>query len=139
MAGTFTASVENWSNKAKRNAVLIVRQSIQDTAEMMSERQPSVKVTGGTFEVGKVPVDTGELVNSQLARINGGTVGSGEVSYAAVVSGMELGDVVEAVFTAQNPRPIGYGTSKFAGRFYVREAVQRWQATVAKNADRLRD
>lgn len=140
MAGKFTASVKNWSEKAKRNAELVVRQSVQDVAEQMTRRQPSVKETGGSFEIGKVPVDTGELINSQVVRINGGVVGQGPVSYSAMVGQMDLGDAIEAVFTAQHARPIEYGvTGKFAGRFYVREAVQRWQEIVAKNAARLKD
>lgn len=139
MAGTFTASVKDWSEKAKRNADLVVKRSIQDTAELMTRRQPSIKETG-TYEEGKVPVDTGELINSQAVSINGGVAGQGDVSYAAIMQGMELGDTFQAVFTAPHARPIEYGvTGKFPGRFYVREAVQQWQNTVAKNAAKLKD
>lgn len=135
---TFTAEIKNWSDKALRNIDLVTKQATQDTLEQMSERQPSIKETG-TFEIGKVPVDTGALINSQIASINGAVVASGPVEYSAVILGMELGDTVEAVFTAEYARAIEYGTSKFPGRFFVRSAVQGWQGNVNAAAARFKD
>ena len=134
---TFSATVKGWSEKAKRNAGLVVKASAQEVFERATRRQPSVKETGGAFEVGKVPVDTGELINSFQARLNDLTQG-GAANYEGVILGMELGDTVSGVFTAKHARPIEYGvTGKFAGRFYVREAVQDWQTIVATQAARV--
>lgn len=139
MAQTFTASVRGWTKKAKQNAELVVRGSTQDVGELMTRRQASVKDTG-TYVEGRVPVDTGELINSQQVSINGGVIGSGDVSYAALVAGMDLGDVFQAVFTAEHARPMEYGvTGKFAGRFFVRNAVQQWPVIVEQNALQFRD
>jgi hypothetical protein len=128
------ANLGQWSEKVQRNLDLVVKGSIQDVGEIMTRRQPSIKETG-TFEVGKVPVDTGELINSQEGSLNGGVVAAGDIDYAALVAGMELGDTVQAVFTAPHARPMEYGVSgKFPGRFFVRNAVQNWQAIVHANA-----
>ncbi|MGI3168398.1 hypothetical protein ACRARG_04550 [Pseudooceanicola sp. C21-150M6] len=137
---TFAASVRGWTQKATENAEHIIRGATQDVGELMTRRQASVKDTGGTFQVGFVPVDTGELINSQQVSINGGVIGQGDVSYAALVAGMDLGDVFEAVFTALHARPQEYGvTGKFAGRFFVRNAVQQWSVIVAQNAAQFKD
>lgn len=137
--GKFTAQVRNWTEKAKRNAELVAKGSIQDVAELMTRRQPSVKDTGGAFEVGKVPVDEGTLINSQQVSLSGTVIGSGDVSHTALIAGMDLGDSYQAVFTADHARPMEYGFTTRAGtqvpgRFYVREAVQNWQAIVDANA-----
>ena len=135
----FTADVRNWTEKARRNAELVVRGSIADVGELMTRRQASVKDTGGSFREGFVPVDTGELISSQEVAINGGVVGQGVVSYEAVVGGMDLGDTVQAVFTAPHARFMEYGTGNIAGRFFVRNAVQQWQTIVDANAAQFRD
>lgn len=143
MATTFTAQVRGWTEKAKRNAELVVRGSVEDVGELMSRRQASVKETGGAFSVGFVPVDTGELINSQEVSIDGSPVhapGVAPPDYSAIVAGLELGDSVEAVFTAPHARPVEYGVSgRFAGRFFVRNAVQQWQVIVDQNAAQFRD
>jgi len=133
------ADLNLWSQKALRNMDLVVKGSVQDMGELMTRRQPSIEETG-TYQEGLVPVDTGELINSQEGSINGGVIAFGQIDYAAFVAGMEIGDVIQAVFTAEHARPIEYGvTGKFPGRFYVRNAVQNWQAVVAANAALLED
>ena len=137
---SFGAAVKGWSEKAKRNADLVVKDAIQTTALAMSQRQPSVKETDGFYEVGKVPVDQGELINSQQVSLNNSIVATGDVAYAALIYGMELGDMFEAVFTSEHARPIEYGvTGKFLGRYYVLSAVQEWDNTVAASAAKFKD
>lgn len=147
MALSFTASVRGWTDKAKRNADLVVKGSISDVGELMTRRQPSVKETGGSFKEGFVPVDKSELINSQQVEINGGVVASGDVDYSAAIANMEIGDAVRAVFTAPHARRMEYGfsgtdslgrTYNQAGRFFVRNAVQQWQTVVAQNAAQFR-
>jgi hypothetical protein len=133
MAQTFTASVRGWSQKALNNAELVLRGSVQDTGELMTRRAQGVS-DGGALIPGRVPVVSGELVNSQQVGINGSVIGRGDVSYAAVVSGLELGDVIEAGFTAPYARKVEY-----YGWFFVRNAVQQWPVIVEQNAAQFRD
>ena len=127
---TFSAQVKQWSDKTLRNADLIKKAAAQTTFEKMSERQPSVKETGGAFEVGKLAVDTGALVNSQIAFVNDAAVAHGDVSYSAVISGLELGDTITGAFSAKHALWHEYGNSNTPGRFFVRSAVIGWQAAV---------
>jgi hypothetical protein len=52
---------------------------------------------------------------------------------------MEMGDTVQAVFTAQHARPKEYGHGTAPGWFFVRNAVQQWQVIVDQNAAQFRD
>lgn len=133
MAMSFSASVRGWTEKAKRNATYVVRGSVQDVGELMTRRAAGV-TDGGTVRPGFVPVVTGELINSQQVGINGGVIATGAVDYSAVVAGMDLGDRIEAVFTAEHARPKEYGHGSQPGWFFVRGAVQQWPVIVAQNA-----
>ncbi len=134
---SFTAQIKNWTDKAKRNADLVMKQSTTDVIAAMTTGQASVKVTGGSFDIGKIPVDTGFAINSLTSELNGSTVGVGQDSYLLAIAGMELGDSVQAAFTAEYIFDLEYGNSNMPGRFFVREAVLQWQSIVDQNAARL--
>lgn len=130
MAGNFTATIQNWNAKVERNLDLVVRQSCQDVTEEMSKRQPS-----GGGQVGRVPVDTGELINSQSAGLGGG---HGGADFSAVAAQVKAGDVMTAVYEAPHAPFIEYGTSRgIKPHFFVKTAVQQWQAIVSANAARV--
>ncbi|MEL6101318.1 MAG: hypothetical protein AAFR68_08360, partial [Pseudomonadota bacterium] len=67
MTGTFTAQLRGHVEKYKKRIDLIVKQSAQDVIEIAQTPQPSVKQTGGFFETGLIPVDTGFLRNSLVS------------------------------------------------------------------------
>ena len=151
----FSAQVRSWSDKALRNADLVVKSSAQDVFEIATQRQPSATETGGSFQIGRVPVDTGFLVGTAELRVDGG-VSRGTVAgkastppdFAVGLEGMKMGDRVELVFTAPYARRIEYGftgtdadgrTYNQAGRLFVSTAVASWQSVVDANAALFRD
>lgn len=138
MSGTFTAQVKGWTRKAKRNADLVVKGSISDVGELMTRRAEGTSA-GGEHRVGFVPVVTGELINSHEIGINGGVVSEGPADYTAALAGMELGDTVSGVFTADHARPKEYGHGSAPGWFYVRNAVQQWEVIVGQNAAQFKE
>lgn len=142
MAQRFSAQIRNWSEKAKRNASLVVAEAAQEVFRDMSERQPSVKETGGTYRIGRVPVDTGLLINSMTATLNGSATGQGPDAYVAALAGFEGGDSIVFAFTQEYAPAIEYGTQHFSGRFMVREALNGgggWQARIDRAAARFQD
>lgn len=139
MTKTFSASVNGWSEKAKRNSRLIVMEASESVYNAMTERQAGVSETGGSFVTGKVPVDIGFLANSVQVEINGETVGEGTPDFMGVISGMKIGDSIEAAFTAEYAAAVNYGTAHMAGRFFVSQAVAQWPAFVAAAARRYKD
>ena len=136
--GSFSATVRGWSEKGKRNADLVARESIQDIGELMTRPVDGV-TRGAPFVVGKVPVDTGELIGSVIVQLNGSTIARGGLGvppdFTASLAGFDLGDTVTGAFTAPYARIVEYKQ----GRYMVRNAVQNWQAVVNANAALFRD
>ena len=139
MTKTFSASVKGWSEKAKRNSRLIVMEASEAVYSAMTERHAGVGEPGGSFVTGKVPVDTGFLANSVHVEISGALVGQGTPDFMGVISGMKIGDSIEAAFTAEYAAAVNYGTAHMAGRFFVNQAVAQWPAFVAAAARRYKD
>lgn len=145
MSGSFTASVQAFNDKAMRNVTLVLRESAQEVFRRATNLQASAKETGGRFEVGKVPVDTGHLIGTAEVRIGGSAVSTGteagEAStppdYSVAIAQLDAGETVQLVFTAEYAREVEYGTSKMAGRFFVRMAVADWQAIVDEAARKI--
>jgi hypothetical protein len=134
----FVATIENWSEKAKRNMDLILRQAVQDVTEEMTRRDPSSPSTPGS---GKVPVDDSELINSQSSGIGGG---HSKAAFSATASGVKAGDVYTAVFTAPHAPFMEYGTTdengnsiNGGGRFFVRNAARQWVSFVDRAAAKV--
>jgi len=127
---TFTAQIKAFADKSKEKIEAVVKQSAQ---EVFSIAQ-TPKAAGG-----RMPVDTGFLRNSLIADINGAAVGGGADAYVMAIAGMEIGDTVFAGWTANYARFQEYGTSAFAGNFYMLSAAQQWQAIVARNAELVRN
>ncbi|KGM50661.1 hypothetical protein [Pseudooceanicola atlanticus] len=134
MTQTFSAGIRQSLDVAQDKIEYIARGAIQDVCELMSRRVEGL-ADGGAFIEGFVPVVSSELIQSQEVAINGGVVGQGDVSYVALISGMQVGDVIEAVYTAPHARRIEYGfsgedklgrTFNHPGRFFVLRAVQQW-------------
>jgi len=142
MTKSFSASVKNWSDKAIRNADLIVRQSIQDVGREMTQPKDGL-MRGAPFEEGVVPVDEGELINSSFVDVAGvqKVRGGGEQppDFTAALAGFKAGDFTVIGFTAPHARPVEYGQGGVPGRFFVRNAVQQWNGIVQRNAARLKD
>jgi hypothetical protein len=142
---SFSAQIGEITDKIAKNMDLIAKDAIQTTFHAMTEVQPSVEDTGGTFAVGKVPVKTGYLVGTAFCAVNGEQTAAGNVGsktppdFSMGVAGMRVGDVVVGAFTAPYARRIEYGfsgtdslgrTYNQAGRFFVRQAAQGWEANV---------
>lgn len=137
---TFKASqMRGWSERAKRNVGLVVRQSIQDVSRLAQ----TPKAKGG-----RMPVDTGFLRNSYMAGLNGSTSLSGPVAYEAVIAGMKMGDTFTAGWTAPYARRMEFGfvgtdslgrTYNQPGNFFMENALMQWDAINQANAARLKD
>lgn len=130
MAGTFTAQIRNWTEKAKRNLDLVIKQSAQDVFEIAQ-----TPVAQG----GNLPVDTGFLRNSFVASLNGSTSLTGPDAYVLAIAGFELGDVIFGGWTAEYAVHVEFGARGRAPRFFMRGAAQQWQSIVNANAAKLRD
>lgn len=137
VALTFSAQVAAFRNKTHRQITAVVRQSAQDVIAACQTPQPSVKETGGSFEIGKIPVDLGNLRNNVVTEIVGGPSAQGGDAYAAVLAQAEAGDTIRHSYLSEYAPAIEYGTRHIAPRMFVRYNLERWQAFVAENLSRV--
>lgn len=134
MAQSFTAQLRGFENLTKQKLRKIIQASAQDVFAAAQTPQPSVKVTGGRFERGKVPVDWGDLRRSFISGLNGTQIAAGEESYLLAVAQADIGDVLQGGWTMEYAPAIEYGTEKIAPRAFVGDNVVKWQQIVRKNA-----
>ena len=143
--GSFAASIKNWSEKAKRNPVIVFKSAVQKMAN-------SLMSDVGTG-VGATPFLTGNLRRSLLAsttampltRDGEFTDRSSEISLT--IAGLKPEDTVWLGFQANYARRLEYGFTgqdslgrnyNQAGRFYVTTKANMWQTFVNQAAAELK-
>lgn len=138
----FSAGIRLWTKKTKEQIRAILQDSLFDVLEGAQTSQPSVKLTGGSFEIGKIPVDSSELIRSLVSELNGAHLAKGEMSYSVVISQIKVGDTAIFAWTAPHARPIEYGwTAKngteVPGRQFVGHNAATWRKRVSDNTRRI--
>ena len=142
MTRKFSAQIEDIAKLTERQLTAVVVDSVQDVLEAAQTPQRSVKLTGGTFEEGKIPVDERDLIQSLEVGYNGAyqpTAGATTLS----VAGFSLGQTINARWTAAHAlrMELGFtGTDSLgrnyqqAGRHFVGKNAERWSEFVKANA-----
>lgn len=143
MTKTFTAQLRGIKDLTAKKMRYIAAEAIQDVMEGAQTSQPGVKQTGGTFEIGKIPVETSDLINSLTSRVGSGGGVSGPESYVTVIAGMEIGDRLEFEWTAEHalPMEVGFTSStgrNIPGRHYVGTNAARFREFVETHAAEVR-
>lgn len=111
MAKTFTAQLEAFRDMTVKNMRYVAASAIQDVLE--TAQTPVLGVSkGGAFVAGKMPVAEATLINS--LSVDGG--GTGQDTYVAAISGLEIGDVLRFRWTAPYAMPIELGWTTTKGR-----------------------
>jgi hypothetical protein len=140
---TFSAGIKRYAEATKAQMRAILQDSLFDVLEAAQTPQPGVEATGGSFEVGKIPVVSSDLIRSLVSELNGTGFGAAaEMSYELVIAGMDLGDTAKFAWTSDHARPIEYGWTtstghEVGGRHYVGANAERWETIVAENARRI--
>jgi hypothetical protein len=119
MAKTFAAQIKDFADLTKQNMIYVATMAIQDVVMGAQTPQPSVTITGGSFEEGKIPVLTSALINSLVSGVDGAFGAPGADSYATVIAGYEIGDILKFGWTMEYAIHIELGTSEMAGRHFV--------------------
>lgn len=129
MARTFAADLKQFRNLTRERMVKVVKDSVQDV--LQDAQTTALGITrGGTLQVGKLPVDTGQLANSLVSTPNGG---AGSASYVTTVAGYQLGETMRFVWDTEYAMAVEMGTSTFSGWHFVGANAAKWQEYVADN------
>lgn len=134
---SFQKQVRQFRDKTVDKVDAIYRASIRDVIQQATTEQPSVKITGGSFEVGKLPVDTGQLAESLYLSINGNLRMGVRDTFRREVDKVKATDKVAFGWTAPHAIKMEFGDGLVAGRFFATKAANRWYTFVNANARRL--
>ena len=145
---TFSASLDQFAIKTAAKMKHVATQAIQDVVE--AAQTPQVAITKGatSFEEGKIPVASGDLQNSLTSSANGAGGTAGATSYEAVITGYELGDVLQFAWTMEYAMRIELGfvgtdslgrTYNQAGRHFVGQNAAEFARFVAERAAEVKD
>jgi hypothetical protein len=143
----FSADIKGWIGRTREDTMNVLRMSAQDVIDKM--QTPTAKG-------GNMPVDTGFLRSSLVAKIGDMPSGmktrekSGKNAYASenaaldttitlVINNMKAGDVLWAIYLANYAGYQEYGTKYMTGHAFVRLAAQNWQSIVAQNVAKVRN
>ena len=140
---SFASQVRDAMERGKRQMMEILQDSAFDVIERAQTPQPGVEATGGSYEEGKIPVVSSNLIRSLATELNGSGFGSpDEASYAAVIPQMTSPGVIRFAWTAPYAMglEVGYTTTtglEVGGRLWVTKAAEDWEAIVEANVKRI--
>lgn len=136
------AQIRAFKEKYKGRTTAALQQSILEMMDRAQTPQPSVKVTGGSFVVGKIPVDSSVLWDSLECYVNNQLVGTGRFAHHMAASTIQGGDHFRAVWNTPYAKRIEegfFGMDSMGrvyaqkGRFYVTTAWMAWDVILSKN------
>ncbi len=135
MTRTFAAQVADFKGRTLKKMRYVAVNAIQDVMEAAQTPQVGVGRSGGSFIEGRIPVDTGALINSLTSGKGAGGGSRGALSYTTAIAGMEIGDRLTFAWTMPYALRIeaGFTGTDSLGRSYN----QPGRHFVARNAERF--
>lgn len=137
MAKSFTADLQRFKDLTVEKMERVVKASVQDTLEGAQTTARGVSV-GGTLMPGRIPVASGDLVNSLMSSVASGGESIGSASYVVAISGYQLGAPMQFAWTMDYAYYVEVGTSNFPGWHFVGMNAAQWPQHVERNAALVR-
>ena len=147
----FRAQMEDIANLTEKQLIAVFVDSIQDVMEAVQTPQVSARRANGPFQIGKIPVDEGDLIQSLEVGLNGAYTikadENGGVDYSLAMTDISIGGTFNARWTAAYAMRIELGfsgddskgrTYNQAGRHFVGKNAARWPEFVKANAAKYR-
>lgn len=133
MAKTFAADLKRFRDLTVEKMERIVRDSVQDVLAGAQTTARGVSV-GGALVPGRIPVASGDLVNSLQSSVAGGGESIGAASYVVAVNGYALGAPMSFAWTMDYAIHVEMGTASFPGWHFVGMNAAQWSEHVERNA-----
>lgn len=141
---TFAASVKLFENLTAKQSRKVVVDSLYDVLEGAQTSAKGV-TAGGTIKEGRIPVVSGDLINSLAVQVNGSLRGTGAGSYAVAIDGMNIGDYLRFGWTVEYSMRVENGftgtdetgrTFNQSGWHFVSANAAKWPDIVRRNAEK---
>jgi hypothetical protein len=91
MSRSFSADVRQFANLTAKQMRKVVVDSLHDVLEGAQTSAQGV-TAGGIIKEGRIPVVSGDLINSLAVEINGSLGPKGAGSYSVAIDGYNVGD-----------------------------------------------
>lgn len=137
----FAADVKKFQQLTQQRMRAVAVDSLQDVLEGAQTSAKGV-TAGGTIAEGKIPVVSGDLINSLAVETNGALGPEGEFSYLVAVKDYDIGDYMRFGWTVEYAMRVeaGYIATDDAGRkfnqsgwHFVSRNAARWPVIVQQN------
>ncbi|MCG7574852.1 hypothetical protein MHM39_14870 [Phaeobacter sp. CNT1-3] len=145
--GKYAQQAKAYVKARKAHLKYIAGEAVQDVVEAAQTTQLGITRGATSFEEGKIPVASADLVNSLVSSINGGAQSKGAASYATVIAAFDIGDVMTFEWPKEYAMRIEYGfqgtdskgrTYNVPGRHFVGANVARFSDFVEQRAAEVR-
>jgi hypothetical protein len=136
----FVADLKAFSDLTTKQMEDIAVESIQDVLEGAQSTARGISA-GGALIKGRIPVVSGDLVNSLLSEVQdrgGGQTAIGAASYSLVLAGYQLGDVLRFTWTQAYAMRMEVGFKSFPGWHFVGYNAAQWGDIVERKAKMVR-
>lgn len=135
--GSFADQLKRFEDKSKGKMETMFHEVASEIVSDVSQPQPGIQVTGGDFQVGKIPVVTGYLRESLVTQVEGGSSAQGPSNADAVIRSAEMGDTIRVRWTAGFARHLEEGHGRIRARGFMRANLAKFNAIVNRVARRL--
>ena len=141
MKQTFAADISKFVELTQAKLRKVAMDSISDVMEGAMTSAKGVSAGGVRIE-GRIPVVSGDLINSLTSGIDGSGGAVGAMSYATVIAGMELGDTLTFEWNIEYAARVEFGftgtdslgrTYQQPGWHFVGRNAAMWPEIVEKN------
>jgi len=144
MARTFSARVKEFSKLTQLQMRRVVVDSLYDVLQGAQTSAQGI-TAGGTLVEGRIPVVSGDLINSLAVEINGSQGPRGAGAYGVAVAGYNIGDYMRFGWTIEYAMRVENGftgtdaegrTFNQSGWHFVSYNAAKWPRIVATNTQK---
>lgn len=143
MSQSFSADVRAWTSLTRKQMRRVVVDALYDVLEGAQTSAKGI-TAGGTLKEGRIPVVSGDLINSLAVEINGTLGPKGASAYTVAIDGYNVGDYIRFGWTMEYAMRVENGftgtdetgrTFNQSGWHFVLNNAAKWPKYVDRYAN----
>lgn len=140
----FSADVKLLTRLTRKQIRRVIVDSLYDVLEGAQKSAKGI-TAGGRLKEGRIPVVSGDLINSLAVQVNGQLRGTGQNSYSVGIDGLNVGDYLRFGWTVEYAMRVENGftgtdatgrTFNQSGWHFVSMNAAKWPAIVERYANK---
>ena len=143
-ARSFSADVRQFAQLTAKQMRRVMVDSLHDVLEGAQTSAQGI-TAGGTLKHGRIPVVSGDLINSLAVEVNGSLGPQGAGAYTVAITGYNIGDYMRFGWTIEYAMRVENGftgtdetgrTFNQSGWHFVSHNAAKWPGIVARYVER---